>query len=115
VRPHHLQRGRVIVRGQQGHLAADQLRVRPGPPLITQQAHLRPDLAEGVSPVDPHLVGVTGVVARSAGQVAPGEHPVGALASHRVPAKQLPGRARGLGQLCPAARQHGGELRVYRP
>jgi len=115
VRAHDRQRGGVIIGVEQGHLAADQLGVRPRPPLIAQQAHLRPYLGEGVRAVDPHLVGVTVVVAGGAGQVALGEHPVGALAADRVPSQQLPGRACGFGQLGPAPCQRGGELRVRRP
>jgi hypothetical protein len=112
---HRQQRLGVVVGGQQADLAADQLGVRVGAAAFAQVGHLRVDLADGVPAVDADLVGVGRVVAGGAGQVAPREDAVGALAAHRVPAEALRRGAHVLGQGGPPLGQRPLGLRVHRP
>jgi hypothetical protein len=101
VRTHREQRSRMVLRVQQADLSPDELRVRSGTASLLEQPHLRLDLTQGVNAVDAHLVGILGVVARRAGQVAPREDPVGAFAADRVAAKRLRVRPRGYRQSGP--------------
>ena len=47
---HRCERARVIVRTEERHLAADQLRVLTGPAAVAQQSHLRVHLLDGCAP-----------------------------------------------------------------
>jgi len=106
VAPHRLKRGRVALGPQQRHLAADQLGVLAGATHGPQIGHLRVYLGLSVSRVDPDRIGLTGVVARGAGQVAAREHAVRALAPGAAAAEQLRRRSHRLRQLLPAPPQH---------
>ncbi len=100
---HGVERGGVVVRGEQRHLAADELRVLAHPAPRPQERHLAVDLRDRVPPVDRDAVGVARVVARSAGEVAAREDAVRALAARGAAAERL---VRGLDvvrKLVPAA------------
>ena len=102
---HRQQRRGVILGPEQRHLAPDQLGVLAGAAHLVEVRHLGIDLADGVGAVSADLVGLAGVVARGAGQIAAGEHAVSALAARRTPAEQLRRSTHRLGQLPPAAAQ----------
>ncbi len=99
---HCQQRPRVVLGVEQRHLAADELRVLARAAPGAQVGHLPVDLALGVRAVDANPVGLLGVVARRAGQVAAREHAVRALAPGGAPPEHLVGRLDVRGQLLPA-------------
>ena len=89
VRPHDLERLRVIFGLEQAHLATDELGVGGAHQLLRRVLHLAFDLGEGVRAVDTHLVGVARVVAGLAGKVTLWEHTVGSLAAGRALTQHL--------------------------
>ena len=91
VADHRLQRAGVVLGTEQRDLAADELRVLAGPALAAQQRHLRVDLGDRVVAVDAHAVGVLGVVARRAGEVALRKDAVRPLAAGHPLAEHLVG------------------------
>ena len=112
---HRGERSSVVLGVEQRDLAADQLGVRPRAAPRLKQAHLGVDLCDGVASVDPHLVGVLGVVAGRAGEVALREDAVRALAPHRVAAEDLLPRPDAGGQGGPALGKDAFGDRVHRP
>ena len=75
------QRCGVIIGVEQRHFSADQLRKLSGAANLPGVGHLGLDVGECVGAVDTHLVGVGGVITRSATEVALREHAVSSLAS----------------------------------
>jgi len=112
---HGQQCRRVRIGVQQGHLPTDQLRLGARTTPYPEQSHLPFHLAPSVVPVDPDLVGVRGVVAGRAGQVAPGKHTVHALAPHRRPPQELRRGADTGRQFLPPTRHRGEGLRCGEP
>ncbi|WP_199185310.1 hypothetical protein [Cryobacterium sp. Y50] len=80
---HGQQCRRMVGRGQQADLVADELCVRAGAADTTEVLHLLGDPGDGVVAVDAHLVGIRCVVTRRAGRVAFEEDSVGTLTADR--------------------------------
>src|SRR5206468_8142322 len=90
--------------------AADQLRVLAGSAELAKERHLGVHAVNGVLTVDADAVGLAGVIARGAGEVAPGEHTVGPLAAGRPAAEHLTAGLDVRGQLVPPAAQRSAQV-----
>jgi len=77
--------------------------------------HLSVDFGDRVLAVGPHPVSLATVVAGSTGQVAAGKHAVGSLTTRRAPTQELSGGLDVVGELLPAPRERGRQLRLDRP
>ena len=110
--PHRQQRGGMVIGVEQRNLAADELRMSSWAAQPPEQPHLSRHMFAGMATVDADPVGISGVIAGSARQIATREDAVRPLAANSVPAQHLAGRTNTSGQFIPTATQRLNERRI---
>ena len=102
----------MVIGVEQRDLAADELRMSSWAAQLPEQPHLSRHVFAGMATVDADPVGISGVVAGSARQVAAREDAVCPLAADPVPAQHLAGCSDTGGEFIPTATQCVDERRI---